>query len=99
MCSSENYEPECGIASRENPLCYCYKNWELRLHSAGVAGTATEHCHAYAIFLFLDLVISHERARGEVRYPRWHWMSFRIWLAPNEMVRYYFSCEASPLPG
>jgi hypothetical protein len=59
------------------PLCYCYKKWELRLHGAGVAGTATKHCHAYAIFLFLDLVILNERARGEVRYPRWHWMSFR----------------------
>jgi hypothetical protein len=63
--SQKDYKSECDIASRDD-LCYCYKKWELRLHSAGVAGTATEHCHAYAISLFVDLVILNERARGEV---------------------------------
>jgi hypothetical protein len=39
---------------------------------------------------FLDLVIffNTNEHEAKVRYPRWHWMSLRIWLIQHGMIWY-----------
>ena len=46
-----NHESEMWHCSQEKIPYYYHKKWELRLHSAGVAGPGTVHFSIYAIFL------------------------------------------------
>ena len=64
-----------------------HKKWYSRLHSAGVAGTATVHFSIYAIFLVSWIWSFYTNGqRCEVRYPRRHWMSLRIWLIQHGTI-------------
>jgi hypothetical protein len=87
----KNTSPRCSIRNRNNVLATVIRNGFPLAQRRRCGSSDSAFLHLCNLSGFLDLVIfSTNEHEATVRYPRWHWMSLRIWAAPawDDMISF-----------